>query len=279
MGVVYHARHRQLGRETALKVLRNDRQSTEDRLRFDREARLAASLSNPHSVMIYDYGRSEEGEAFCVMEFLRGITLYEVVARSGYQEVSRVLLILRQICDALAEAHNMELLHRDIKPQNVMLSLDAAVGDWAVVFDFGLAKPLQSEKGAFQTAETVWAGTPMYMAPERYREPGGMDPRSDIYSVGCIAYFLLTGRPPYMECDPETLFALVLSESPIAMETHRGEPLPQAIVDLVDRCMAKKPEDRFARVEDLSAAVDRLLTEYPWTTQDAREWWGLHGEA
>jgi tRNA A-37 threonylcarbamoyl transferase component Bud32 len=279
MGVVYHARHRQLGRETALKVLRNDRQSTEDRLRFDREARLAASLSNPHSVMIYDYGRSEEGEAFCVMEFLRGITLYEVVARSGYQEVSRVLLILRQICDALAEAHNMELLHRDIKPQNVMLSLDASVGDWAVVFDFGLAKPLQSEKGAFQTAETVWAGTPMYMAPERYREPGGMDPRSDIYSVGCIAYFLLTGRPPYMECDPETLFALVLSESPIAMETHRGEPLPQAIVDLVDRCMAKKPEDRFARVEDLSAAVDRLLTEYPWTTQDAREWWGLHGEA
>ena len=142
MGVVYRARHRQLGRDTALKVLRGDRQNREDRLRFDREAKLAASLSNPHSVMIYDYGRSEEGEAFCVMELLKGITLYEVVMRSGHQPVGRVLSILRQICDSLAEAHNRELLHRDIKPQNVMLSLDPSVGDWAVVFDFGLAKPL-----------------------------------------------------------------------------------------------------------------------------------------
>ncbi|MGB7346134.1 MAG: serine/threonine-protein kinase [Pirellulaceae bacterium] len=277
MGVVYHARHKQLGRETALKVLRNDRQSGEDRMRFDREARLAASLSNPHSVMIYDYGRSEEGEAFCVMEFLRGITLYEIVARSGHQQIGRVLLILRQICDALAEAHNLSLLHRDIKPQNVMLSLDPSVGDWAVVFDFGLAKPLQTEAGTFQTAEMVWAGTPMYMAPERYREPGGMDPRSDIYSVGCIAYFLLTGRPPYMECDPETLFALVLSESPIAMETHRGEKVPQPVIELVDRCMAKRPDERFATVEELSAFVDQIRSDYPWTTENAREWWAQHG--
>ncbi len=278
MGVVYRARHRQLGRETALKVLRNDRQSGEDRMRFDREARLAASLSNPHSVMIYDYGRSEEGEAFCVMEFLRGITLYEIVARSGHQNIGRVLLILRQICDALAEAHNMALLHRDIKPQNVMLSLDPSVGDWAVVFDFGLAKPLQSDAGTFQTAETVWAGTPMYMAPERYREPGGMDPRSDIYSVGCIAYFLLTGRPPFLDCDPETLFALVLSESPVAIETHRGQPVPEKIVELVDRCMAKRPEDRFATVEELSTFVDQLRSDHPWTTVDARQWWQLHGD-
>ncbi|NND99683.1 MAG: serine/threonine protein kinase [Pirellulaceae bacterium] len=278
MGVVYRARHRQLGRDTALKVLRGDRQNREDRLRFDREARLAASLSNPHSVMIYDYGRSEEGEAFCVMEFLKGITLYEVVTRSGHQSFGRVLFILRQICDALAEAHNLGLLHRDIKPQNVMLSLDPSVGDWAVVFDFGLAKPLKPDAGTYQTSETVWAGTPMYMAPERYREPGGMDPRSDIYSVGCIAYFLLSGRPPYMECDPESLFALVLSEQPIGIEIHRGELVPESITKIVNRCMAKNPEERFRTVEELSTVVDELRNEYPWTAEEARNWWRLHGD-
>ena len=278
MGVVYRAKHRQLGRETALKVLRGDRQNNEDRLRFDREARLAASLSNPHSVMIYDYGRSEEGEAFCVMEFLKGVTLYEVVARSGYVSYGRALLILRQVCDALAEAHNMGLLHRDVKPQNVMLSLNPTVGDWAVVFDFGLAKPVKPEAGSYQTSETVWAGTPMYMAPERYRDPGGMDPRSDIYSVGCILYFLLSGRPPYMECDPESLFALVLSEKPIGVSVHRGEKTDPRIVDLIDRCMAKNPEDRFRSMEELAAAVDALRSEFPWTVDEAREWWHQHGE-
>ena len=263
--------------ETALKVLRGDRQNREDRLRFDREARLAASLSNPHSVMIYDYGRSEEGEAFCVMEFLKGITLYEVVMRSGFQPFGRVLFVLRQICDALAEAHNMGLLHRDIKPQNVMLSLDPSVGDWAVVFDFGLAKPVKPEAGSYQTSETVWAGTPMYMAPERYRDPGGMDPRSDIYSVGCIAYFLLSGRPPYMECDPESLFALVLSEQPIGVSVHRGEPVDPRIVELINRCMAKNPEERFRTIEELSALVDEIQPDYPWSTKHAKQWWELHG--
>ena len=278
MGVVYRARHRQLGRDTALKVLRGDRQNREDRLRFDREAKLAASLSNPHSVMIYDYGRSEEGEAFCVMEFLRGITLYEVVMRSGHQSIGRVLSILRQICDSLAEAHNRELLHRDIKPQNVMLSLDPSVGDWAVVFDFGLAKPLKPEVGSYQTSEMVWAGTPMYMAPERYRDPGGMDPRSDLYSVGCIAYFLLSGRPPYLECDPESLFAMVLSEQPIGIAIHRGEDVPDSVLDLVNRCMAKDPDDRFGTVEQLSAAVDRLRADFPWAPEEAREWWRINDD-
>ena len=158
MGVVYRAKHNQLGRDTALKVLRGDRDNKEDRLRFDREAKLAASLGSPHTVTIYDYGRSDEGEAYCVMEFLKGITLYDVVARSGFQDFGRALYILRQICDSLGEAHKLGLVHRDVKPQNVMLSLDASVGDWAVVFDFGLAKPLQPDADSYQTAETIWAG-------------------------------------------------------------------------------------------------------------------------
>lgn len=278
MGIVYKARHKQLGRDAALKVLRGDRQNRDDRLRFDREARLAASLSSPHTVTIYDYGRSEEDEAFCVMEFLQGITLYDVVSRSGHQPYGRVLCILRQICDSLGEAHSLGLVHRDIKPQNVMLSLDASVGDWAVVFDFGLAKPLRPDPDAYQTAETIWAGTPMYMAPERYREPNKMDPRSDIYSVGCIAYFLLSGRPPFIECDPESLFALVLTEQPISIDVHRDEIVPQEIVDLVNRCMAKNVDQRFESIDALGEHVDALREKFLWSTKDAKSWWRIHGE-
>jgi tRNA A-37 threonylcarbamoyl transferase component Bud32 len=277
MGVVYRVRHRQLGRDTALKVLRGDRHSKEDQLRFDREAKLAASLSNPHTVTIYDYGRSEGGESFCVMELLTGLTLQEVVARSGYQPIGRVLFIISQVCDALVEAHSTNLVHRDIKPQNIMLSLDASVGDWAVVFDFGLAKPLESDTSVYQTSETIWAGTPMYMAPERFRAPSEMDPRSDIYSVGCVAYYLLSGRPPFIESDPESLFALIISEQPLSIGIHRGEELPDEISEMVVKCMAKSSDDRFATMEDLSKAVDQLRTEYPWSVDEARQWWKIHG--
>lgn len=278
MGVVYRARHIQLGRDTALKVLRGDRHNKEDRLRFDREAKLAASLSSPHSVMIYDYGRSEEGEAFCVMEFLRGLTLNEVVARGGHQPFGRVLFLLSQICDALSEAHSLNLLHRDIKPQNVMLSLDASVGDWAVVFDYGLAKPLQPDAGVYQTSETVWAGTPMYMAPERFRAPSVMDPRSDIYSVGCVAYYLLSGRPPFIECDPESLFALIITQQPISIATHRDSEVPAELNEMVMRCMAKDADDRFDSITELSRVIDQLRTDHPWTVEEAREWWRTYGD-
>ncbi len=277
MGVVYRARHRQLGRDTALKVLIGDRHNKDDQLRFDREAKLAATLSNPHSVMIYDYGHSEEGEAFCVMEFLRGLTLQEVVARSGHQPIGRVLFILSQICDALSEAHSLNLLHRDIKPQNIMLSLDASVGDWAVVFDYGLAKPLSPVSGVYQTSETIWSGTPMYMAPERFREPSAMDPRSDIYSVGCVAYYLLSGRAPFIECDPESLFALIISEQPLSIAIHRNEDVPSEISDLVLKCMAKNADDRYSTIQELSRVIDYLRSRFPWSVDEARVWWKHHG--
>ena len=158
-----------------------------------------------------------------------------------------------------------------------MLSLDASVGDWAVVYDFGLAKPLEPDADSYQTAETIWAGTPMYMAPERYREPNAIDPRSDIYSVGCIAYFLLSGRPPFIECDPESLFALVLTEQPISIEIHRDEALPEAIDAMVKRCMAKSVVDRYETVDQLANELDALIQKHPWTVDQARSWWRVHG--
>ena len=246
--------------------------------RSRREARLAASLSNPHSVMIYDYGRSDDGEAYCVMEFLRGLTLQEVVARGGFQSVGRTLFILRQICDALSEAHSLNLLHRDIKPQNVMLSLDAAVGDWAVVFDYGLAKPLEPVSDVYQTSETIWSGTPMYMAPERFRAPSVMDPRSDIYSVGCLAYYLLSGRPPFIECDPESMFALILNQQPLSISTHRGDEVPVGISEMVMKCMAKDADQRYSTIHALSLVIDQLRIDHPWSVDEARHWWKHHGD-
>ena len=278
MGVVYLARHRQLGRDTALKVMIGSRRHKEDQLRFDREARLAASLSSPHSVMIYDYGRSEDGESYCVMEFLRGLTLHEVVERSGPQPIGRVLFILSQVCEALAEAHELNLLHRDIKPQNIMLSLDQSVGDWAVLFDYGLAKPLESVADVYQTSEAHWSGTPMYMAPERFRHPNAMDRRSDIYSLGCVAYYLLSGRPPYVDGEAESLFALILGQQPISLAEHRGESVPAEITQLVSRCMSKSADERFASIAELAKAINAIRRHYPWTVDEARQWWSTYGD-
>jgi eukaryotic-like serine/threonine-protein kinase len=212
------------------------------------------------------------------MEYLRGLTIYEVVTRDGPQPIGRVLSVLRQICDALIEAHAKELCHRDIKPHNIMLAPDAAAGDWAVVFDYGLAKPLRPDKGVFQTAETLWAGTPMYMAPERFRQPGEMDPRSDIYSTGAVAYFMLAGRPPFLESDPESLFALILSEEPIRISLHRGTELPPEIDQLVHRMMAKDVADRFESMVQLATEIDRLRVDYPWTFEESNQWWKVHGD-
>lgn len=278
MGVVYLARHRQLGRETAMKVMMGGRRHQEDQRRFDREARLAASLSNPHSVMIYDYGRSEDGESYCVMEFLRGLTLQQVVDRSGPQPVGRVLSIVSQVCEALAEAHERQLLHRDIKPPNIMLSLDRSVGDWAVLFDYGLAKPLEPVMDLHQTSDAHWSGTPMYMAPERFRQPNVTDPRSDIYSLGCVGYFLLAGRPPFNEHDAESLFVSILSEQPASLTRQRKEAVPDDVAQLIATCMAKSTADRFESITELSRAVDAIRGRHPWSVEEARQWWTVHGE-
>ncbi len=261
-----------------MKVMIGGRRHKQDQLRFDREARLAASLSSPHSVMIYDYGRSDDGESYCVMEFLRGLTLHEVVERSGHQPIGRVLFIVSQVCEALAEAHALSLLHRDIKPQNIMLSLDQSVGDWAVLFDYGLAKPLEPVTDVYQTSEAHWSGTPMYMAPERFRHPNSMDKRSDIYSLGCVAYYLLSGRPPYVEGEAESLFALILGQQPISLSQQRSEPVPDEITQLVSKCMAKSEEERFESITEVAGAINAIRGRYPWTVEEARQWWSTYGD-
>jgi len=278
MGVVYLARHKELGRDIALKVLRGDRQDEDDRQRFDREARLAATLSCPHSVTVFDFGYTAEDNAFCVMELLQGLTLAEMVARGGAQNPGRVIWIMQQICQSMLEAHGKGLMHRDLKPQNVMLRFDTVVGDWATVFDFGLAKPIEPDADLFQTSETIWAGTPMYMAPERFRDPSSMDPRSDIYSIGCIAYYLLAGNPPFVECDPESMFALIMSEHPIGISTHRSDTIDPRLDDWVRVCMSKDKHSRASDFAELNRSLQAMSAGMPWNRADAESWWMTHAK-
>ena len=277
MGAVYRVHHRSLGRDAALKILRGDRQHPDDRARFDREARLAAALDSPHTVTIYDYGRTSDGDAYCVMQYLKGLTLHEIVARDGPQPIGRVLVILQQVCDAVCEAHAAGLTHRDIKPHNIMVLAEGAVGDWAVIFDYGLAKPLAPSDEVFQTLETVWSGTPMYMPPERFRNPTSLDPRSDLYSIGTVAYWLLSGRPPFAQSDPESLFSLILNETPLDASIQRGEPLPQGVADWLRRAMAKDVEERFQDARSMAAELDRLRIDHPWRAEESAIWWKIYG--
>lgn len=251
----------------------------EEQLRFDREARLAASLSNPHSVTIYDYGRSEDGESYCVMEFLKGLTLHEIVERSGCQPLGRVLFILRQVCEAVDEAHQKRLLHLDIKPQNIMLSLDQAVGDWAVLFDYGLSKPIAPTLDYYRNPIARWSGTPMYMAPERFHHLDQVDQRSDIYSLGCVGYYLATGATPFFDTDAESLFALIMNQQPINLATRRGEQVPREFTNLFIKCMAKNPNDRFQTVKDFVLAIETIQSNFRWTPNDSRAWWLQYGNS
>ncbi|MEL7266484.1 MAG: serine/threonine-protein kinase, partial [Planctomycetota bacterium] len=277
MGVVYRARHDRLKRPTAIKVMRPDASDAEAMQRFDREVRLVASLCSPHVVRIFDYGWTENGEAFCVMEYLSGLTVQQVVNRGGPQPVSRVLLIMSQLCDAMMEAHADGLIHRDIHPENIMVSHHGTAGDWTVLFDFGLAKPLKSHRELFETAELVWIGAPAYMAPERFRKPRDVDTRNDIYALGAVMYFMLAGRQPFREDGIETMVTCVLGESPPDINELRDDRVPEAVRELVQHAMAKNLEDRVQTVSQLQKGIESLRRQIPHDRKTSDDWWNVYG--
>ncbi|WP_153557234.1 serine/threonine protein kinase [Roseimaritima sediminicola] len=278
MGVVYRARHQLMKRPAALKVIRPDRLDQESTLRFDREVQLAAGLQSPHSVSVFDYGWTNDGRAYCAMQLLDGITIHQAVSRGGKMPPGRVVHILLQICDSLSEAHQLGLVHRDVKPRNIMLAEKGECRDWAVLFDFGLAKPTTTDHELFKTQERIWAGTPMFMAPERFRNPTGTDPRSDIYSLGAVGYFMLAGSDPYSEIDPSGLFEVILSSTPPRLSKLLEDPELESLADTIHACMAKSPERRPQSVAELYEQLLRLRGRYPWTRQQAQAWWQEHGE-
>ena len=185
-------------------------------------------------------------------------------------------MCIRDRCEAVTEAHQKRLLHLDIKPQNIMLSLDQAVGDWAVLFDYGLSKPITPTIEYYRSPLARWSGTPMYMAPERFHHLDQIDQRADIYSLGCVAYFLITGSTPFFESDTESLFTLITNQQPIDPTTRRGEPVPKDVANLIIKCMAKNPEERFQSVEDFVIELEKLQISHPWTPDHSRRCWAAH---
>lgn len=272
MASVWRARHRLLKRPVAIKLLPLHGSNDEGLARFEREVRAASQLVHPNTVAIFDYGRSPAGELFCAMELLDGMTVQQLVERHAAQPVARVAYVLHGIAGSLSEAHERGLVHRDIKPANVMLCRRGAEFDAVKVLDFGLVKSIGEPHTRDLTRALRILGTPSYMAPERIEDPASADPRSDIYSLGALGYFMLTGRPPYQaENDLALAYRVV------------NAPLPEldsvnSLTALVRSCLQKKAADRPQNTSEVIDRLDQIMREFPWSAADARNWWAEHAD-
>ncbi len=240
-------------------------------LRFEREVRVMAELSHANNVEIYDYGRAEDGTFYYVMEYLRGLSLADLVTRYGPLPAVRAVHLLRQTCQALGEAHARGLIHRDIKPGNLFAAERGRVFDVVKLLDFGLVKPIAAGDEPQLTQEGTISGTPHFMSPEQAlgREP---DARSDIYSLGAVAYFLLTGRAPFLGNRP--MEVLVAHARDQALPPSKLVPgVPADLERVVLRCLAKEPSDRYASVEELETALAACELAGVWSQAHAAEWW------
>ena len=272
MGVVYRAEHEMLRRPTAIKLLPPASAGLEGLKRFEREAQLTARLDNPHTVSVYDYGRTPEGAFYYVMEFLDGFDLERLVRQEGPLPPGRVVHILRQVCEALSEAHAVGLIHRDIKPANIVVSHYGGIPDFAKVLDFGLVKDMTASSDARLTREDIVAGTPQYLAPETIRDGTSSDPRSDVYALGAVAYFMLTGTPVF-EGRPMIVIQSHLSTAPETPSARLGRFLPARLERLVLDCLEKDPALRPESADALAVRLAACDDVPAWTPADARSWW------
>jgi predicted Ser/Thr protein kinase len=274
MGVVYRASHAMLRRPTAIKLLPPDRAGEASLVRFEREVQLTAQLSHPNTVAIYDYGRTPDGVFYYAMEYLDGINLDDLVRGYGAQPPGRVISILEQVCGALAEAHGRGLIHRDIKPANIILTERGGEPDVAKVVDFGLVKPLSRDDPSLSaSASCVLTGTPLYMSPETMTSPDSADPRSDLYAVGAVGYFLLTGKPVF---DGASVFEIIghhLHTPPVPPSQRVTHAVPADLEALILKCLRKSPAERPPHARALRDELRRSSAAEAWTSEDAAAWW------
>jgi serine/threonine-protein kinase len=273
MGEVFLAEHELLKRPCAIKLIRPEKAGDPKvLLRFEREVRATAKLSHWNSVDIYDYGHARCGTFYYVMEYLPGMNLDDLVAQHGPMSAARLIYLLRQACDALAEAHRAGIVHRDIKPANIFAAERGGLHDVAKLLDFGLAKPFSDQDAIHVTQEGAITGSPHFMSPEQVMAERDLDGRSDIYSMGAVAYYLLTGEPPFNETKTmKVLFAHTNREPPPPSQLNAG--VPSDVEQVVLRCLAKNPDDRYQTAEELMAALDQCADAGRWTRTDADAWW------
>jgi len=278
MSDIYLARHAQLKRLAAVKVLKPHLATDEAVTRFKREAQLCSQLSHPNTVEIFDYGTTREGRWYYAMEYLDGIALEDLVKRHGRLPVGRAVHALRQACGSLAEAHARGWVHRDVKPNNIMLCVRGGQYDFVKVVDFGLIKQLAAPQTRDITQYSKILGTPLYMAPERLRNPADADARADIYALGAVAYFILAGRSPFAAETEHDAIYKVLNEPAPPLAAAGAADVPAALAALVARCLEKQREARPATIEDVDAVLEAVARDFPWTQADARAWWAEHPE-
>jgi serine/threonine-protein kinase len=280
MGEIYAAKHRMLARPAAIKLIRAEMLGTVGGesadlaiKRFRREAEAAANLRSPHTVELFDFGITEDNTLYFVMELLEGVDLETLVRENGPLPARRVIHILRQACESLAEAHEQGLIHRDIKPANIHLGKAGVRYDFVKILDFGLVKSVHQESMADSLATAVGRtpGTPAYMAPEMSLGEN-VDGRADIYALGCVGYFLLTGHLVFEASSAFQMVAKHLSNAPVPPSLRAGVDVPQQLEAVILKCLAKKPDDRYATVMELSTALAAVRV-HPWTDAEALDSW------
>jgi serine/threonine-protein kinase len=277
MGQVYLAEHVLLKRPCAIKLIRPDKAGDAQSLaRFEREVKATAKLTHWNTVEIFDYGRTDDGTFYYVMEYLPGLNLGQLVEMHGALPADRVIHLLMQTCDALAEAHRKNLIHRDIKPGNIFAANRGGVYDVAKLLDFGLAKPLVDMGDSALTQEGTITGSPLFMSPEQASGEGQPDARSDIYSLGAVAYYLLAGSPPFDGLNALKVMIAHVSKEPTPLSERNGS-VPDDLNDVVMRCLLKDPQDRFQDAESLREALADCRDAGNWSREQARSWWENYG--
>ncbi len=281
MGEVWRAQHRLLARPAAVKLIRQTAPAggTREELvqRFEREAQITASLRSPHTVQLYDFGVTDTGNFFYVMELLEGLDLHQLVDRFGPQSVERVIMLWRQACRSLAEAHERGLVHRDIKPANLFVTRLGHEYDYLKVLDFGIVKDRPSRKeSSLLTAQGILQGTPAFIAPEVVFGERRVDGRTDLYSLACAAYWAVTGQLVFEAATPADMLLHHAQTPPTPPSRVSELPIPKQFDQILMKCLEKDPANRFKSALEVDAQLADVPTTERWTQDKAREWWQRH---
>ena len=282
MGEVWRASHRLLAREAAIKLIRADSSGSDGResvKRFEREAKATAALRSPHTVDIYDFGTTEDGTFYYVMELLEGFDCDTLVSEFGPLSPERAIYILLQACHSLGEAHQGGLIHRDVKPANIYVCRYGLDWDFVKVLDFGLVKSTgwTDPRERQLTVAGMLAGTPGFMSPEMGSGSPDVDWRSDIYALGCVAYWLLTGQPVFDGATPMQIVMSHIQKMPVAPSRRTQRPIPESLDQIILSCLQKDPNDRPQTMQELAASLRNVPLEGVWTQELARGWWLENG--
>ncbi|MBL8241061.1 MAG: serine/threonine protein kinase [Bryobacterales bacterium] len=280
MGEVWLASHRMLARNAAVKLIRPEilsgqtmRAESVIRKRFEREARATAALRNPHTVALYDFGVTQDQMFYYVMELLEGIDIQTLVDKFGPMHPGRVKNVLIQICESLEEAHRLGMVHRDIKPRNIFLSKMGWQHDFAKVLDFGLVKTALREDESLMTMDGAATGTPAYMAPEVALGGAKVDGRTDIYSLGCVAYYMLTGELVFPEATPTAIALAHVQKAPPRPSERTELPIPESLENVILQCLEKDPANRPRSAQDLARRLEALRDVPLFCRDKAANWW------